>query len=130
MNDEDLKRIREIEKRVDDLKSYHAPSLCEVWKYMGSMTGSIQSIVMIDADPPFALTGDSVAELRSDRDRWDALGEFISNGRIDVPYLLDLVKSLDKRARHAEAERDAFDKRIEELEAEVTRLKSNERTIP
>ena len=40
------------------------------------------------------------------------------NARTDVPALCAAVREQDKRARHAEQERDAFDKRIAELEAE------------
>lgn len=40
--------------------------------------------------------------------------------------LCRIVKEEDKRARHAEAERDAFNTRIGELEAEVDRLRSKD----
>lgn len=43
--------------------------------------------------------------------------------------LVRLVREQDKRARHAEQERDAFDKRIAELETEATTLKKKLRRL-
>lgn len=48
---------------------------------------------------------------------------------IDVIDLCLAVKEQDKRARHAEQERDAFGERIAELEAEVAQLKSEDLTV-
>lgn len=41
----------------------------------------------------------------------------------NVRRLCRIVKEEDKHARHAEQERDAFNARIDELEAEVAKLK-------
>lgn len=50
-------------------------------------------------------------------------GSFIAHAREDVPKLCAAVREYDKIARHASEERDAFGKRIEELEAENERLR-------
>ena len=46
------------------------------------------------------------------------IGEFIARARADVPALCAALREQDKRARHAEEERDLFDKRIDELETQ------------
>ena len=48
----------------------------------------------------------------------DADFVFAAHARTDVPVLCLAVKEQDKRARHAEEERDLFSKRIDELETE------------
>jgi hypothetical protein len=55
----------------------------------------------------------------------DEDAEFIEKARVDVPALCVAILELDKHARHAEHERDVFNKRIDELEAEVERLREN-----
>jgi hypothetical protein len=57
-----------------------------------------------------------VIEIHDDPFRHNA--EFIAHARTDIPALCSAVREQDKRARHAEAERDTFDKRIDELEAQ------------
>lgn len=44
---------------------------------------------------------------------------FVVRARTIIPELRLAVKEQDKRVRHAEQERDAFDKRIAELETEL-----------
>jgi exonuclease VII small subunit len=46
---------------------------------------------------------------------------------VDVLILCDGVRELDKIARHASEERDAFGKRIDKLEAEIATMKERER---
>ena len=45
--------------------------------------------------------------------------DFLENAPAKMRELCSAVREQDKRARHAEAERDAFDKRITGLEAEM-----------
>lgn len=52
----------------------------------------------------------------------DHNGRFIARARTDVPALCSAVREQDKRARHAEEERDAFDKRIVEMEAQCENI--------
>lgn len=49
----------------------------------------------------------------------DADFVFAAHARTDVPVLCLAVKEQDKRARHAEEERDLFSKRIDELEKQL-----------
>lgn len=53
----------------------------------------------------------------------EAEADFLSNASKDIVSLCRLVKEEDKRARHAEQERNMYDARIAELEAEVAKLK-------
>lgn len=45
--------------------------------------------------------------------------DFLENAPAKMIELCSAVREQDKRARHAEEERDAFDKRINELQAEL-----------
>lgn len=66
-----------------------------------------------------------VAECEKQTERHVAIGLVLSPLlNVQVDRLCTMVREQDKRARHAEQERDAFNARIDELEAELALLKS------
>lgn len=79
---------------------------------------------MNDEDLKFVMECESVSDYEKSGmgiDEFDL--RFVVHARVGYSRLCTVVRDQDKRARHAEAERDAFDKRIEELESEVSKLR-------
>lgn len=112
MNEDDLKYVSECEKEAERVPK--GP-----WKLWG---------MDVYADPKNTSNlADGVLVAKTFCNYGDFqrtfVASFIAKAVEAVPRLCRMLREQDKRARHAEQERDAFDKRIGELEAEVAKFK-------
>lgn len=117
MNEDDEKIIRQAQDRLASVAESDAKD--ERWIYAN---GRVWREVRHEGGAvglfPIATTIEE-----EDGGQRETIGEFVAASFVAIRELVRIVKEQDKRARHAEAERDAYDKRIAELEAEVAQLR-------
>lgn len=112
MNDDDLKFLSEVKARLASLIEV---GTAERWEFQNGQVFSISG----PSYHPNACYRTIAIVCDDDQE----VGAFVAGSFTDIARLVCLVQEQDKRARHAEQERDAFNARIDELEAEVTLAK-------